>query len=275
MLPKIIWTYWHQGIEESSCVVKKCIEQFKRLHPEWDIHVLNKDTIGSFIEPIPMDLHIWKKLSLPHRSDLIRTQLLIKYGGVWLDPTVFCIQPLDQWLFSEMDASLFLFHRPGNDRIVSNWFIAAFPDNYLLNKLYERLIDYWNENKFRNLNQPNHSLEYLLNRAINGRSLRLSQLWLTPIFTKVLRVYPYMIYHFMFYYLIEKDSKCRFIYDKMPKISSDGPHSLQRFGLSKNIDDNAHALIQNSQPPLFKLKWKIKEEEIPSDSVLAYLIKIG
>ena len=53
-----------------------------------------------------------------------------------------------------MDAGVFMFHRPGRDRAVSNWFIAAEPNQPLLVRLYEALCRYWRENNFRNLDRP-------------------------------------------------------------------------------------------------------------------------
>ncbi|MBV6653142.1 MAG: hypothetical protein KI786_05270, partial [Mameliella sp.] len=101
--------------------------------------------------------------------------------------------------------------------------------------------------------------------------LELSQLWLSPLFTNVLRLYPYMIYHYMFYSLIKKDPKCRGIYETMPKISADGPHSLQRLGLLEPVTREAQNLIRNKEITLLKLKWKIDTKEVSTDSHLSYL----
>ena len=38
-----------------------------------------------------------------HRADWIRLQRLAQYGGVWLDMTVVCGEPLDHWWLREAD----------------------------------------------------------------------------------------------------------------------------------------------------------------------------
>ncbi len=226
-----IWTYWHQGFQAAPYVVQHCIHRLQQLHPAVTIHLLDQHTVYDYAESVPVKTETWNKMSLPHRSDLLRTLLLIRYGGVWLDPTVFCIRPLGDWLPEYMKNGLFLFHRPGKDRIISNWFIAAERNNYFLKVLYETLIQYWNQHDFRNLSSTSRGkFEYWSKRIINNRSLLLSQLWLSPLFTKIFRLFPYMIYHYMFYYLIRTDVECRRIYENMPKFSADGPHRYRKNG---------------------------------------------
>lgn len=267
-----IWTYWHQGFENAPLVVKHCIQKLKDLHPDFTIHLLDAQNVYDFAEKVSIDNKKWEKLRLQHQSDILRTQLLIRYGGIWLDPTVFCLQPLNEWLPKYLENDLFLFHRPGKDRIISNWFIAGKKDNYLLKQLYQHLIDYWDQNEFRNLGRQNSSrIEYWSNRIINGRSLKISQLWLSPLFTKLLRLYPYMIYHYFFYHLITTDARCSDIYGRMSKVSADGPHRLQRLGLLDPITREGQDLIDGRKVPLLKLKWKIPLQEIPTNSHLGYL----
>lgn len=43
--------------------------------------------------------------------DYIRINLLIKYGGVWIDYNVFCVQPLDSWLPSKLSYGFYAFSR--------------------------------------------------------------------------------------------------------------------------------------------------------------------
>lgn len=269
----IIWTYWHQGFTNAPYVVKECVRELLRLHPGATIHLLDASNVYDYAEKVPVPEAKWKQLQLPHQSDLLRTQLLVKYGGIWLDPTVFCLEPLEGWLDGNMDSGLFLFHRPGNDRIIANWFIAAEHNNYLLMRLYEALVEYWSTYDFRNLDKHDSALAKFMNRWLNGRSLMFSQFWLLPFFKKVLRIYPYMIYHFMFYHLIQSDLECRAIYDAMPKVSAEKPHSIQREGLLQPLTHKAKQIIDQKEAPLFKLKWNFGDGKIPAGSTLEYLMK--
>ncbi|MCB0214440.1 MAG: hypothetical protein KDJ52_34190, partial [Anaerolineae bacterium] len=182
-------------------------------------------------------------------------------------------QKLSDWLPTRTDSTLFLFHKPGRDRIIANWFIAAEKNNNLLQRLYDSLILYWDQNDFRNFDrQKKSNIEYWSKRIINGRSLALSQIWLSSFFTKALRLYPYMVYHFMFYKLIRTEPACRQIYDQMVKISAQGPHILQREGLLEPLSQEAKLAIDKRKYPLFKLKWKLDSTDIPKGSNLDYLL---
>ena len=265
-----MFSYWHQGEGAAPTLVKACIHQMRSLHPNWDVQVLDGATVEGWIDPIPVPQEKFHRLSLAHQSDLIRTQLLLRHGGVWADPTVFMVRPLDQWLPKYMDSGLFLFHRPGRDRLISNWFIGAEPGNVLLGRLYERLCRYWSENEFENLGRPQSEIAEFVARVLN-RNLFLPRLWLRKPMIKLLRTAPYMVYHYQFADLVARDRACREIWRRTPKISADGPHRLLRYGLLSPLSPEVRKWIDGADPPLFKLSWKLGADEPPSGSVLEYL----
>ena len=268
---KYIWMYWHQGLESAPEIVQKCISQWKKLHPDWEVKVLDQKSIEELIDPLPIPSEKLAKMSFAHRSDLIRTQLLIQYGGVWVDPTTFPTLPLDNWLLAHKTNDLFMFLSPGRDRIMSNWFIAASANNILMKKVYDDLIYYWSEYNFRNLGREDKKNELFLNQLIN-RNLNFPRLWFTDFFTKWLRVYPYMVYHYKVYDVIKKDFKCKVLWDNMMKISSNLPHRLQNLGLLNPITPEIKDWIDHSTVPVHKLTWKLPSTKIPSKSILDYLL---
>ncbi|MDZ7755182.1 capsular polysaccharide synthesis protein [Rhodohalobacter sp.] len=271
-MTKTIWTYWHQGFDQAPEIIQHCIASWKKHHPEWEIHLLDQDSVWDHLDRLDLSGDVQKKLGLAHTSDLIRTKLLVKHGGVWADPTCFCVQPLDEWLPDYMDAGVFMFHRPGRDRIISNWFIAANPDDPLLEKIYSALCAYWNSYHFVNLGRKEKSkTEQWLNRIIN-RNLSWPRIWFSPLMTRLLRLFPYMVYHFKVYDLIRTDKECAAIYQTMNKYPADIPHKMQRFGLLKPLTDEARQWVDEQRSPLYKLTWKLDSPTIPKDSVLYYLI---
>jgi hypothetical protein len=265
-----LFTYWHQGEALAPGLVKTCLRNLRALHSGYDIHVLDAESVGAWIEPIPVPEDKFRRLWIAHQSDLIRTQLLLRYGGVWVDPTVFMVRPLDEWLPQCMDSGLFLFHRPGRDRLISNWFIAAERENVLLRRLYERLCRYWAENEFDNLEQPQSAVAEFVACVLN-RNLFLPRLWLRKPMIRLLRTAPYMVYHYQFADLVARDRACREIWRRTPKISADGPHRLLKYGLLSPLSPEVREWIGGADPPLFKLSWKLEADEIPADSVLGYL----
>ena len=240
------------------------------MHSGYDIHVLDAESVEAWIEPIPVPEDKFRRLRIAHQSDLIRTQLLFRHGGVWADPTVFMVRPLGEWLPQCMGSGLFLFHRPGRDRLISNWFIAAEPENVLLRRFYERLCRYWTENEFDNLEQPQSAVAEIMARVLN-RNLFLPRLWLRKPMIRLLRTAPYMVYHYQFADLVAADPECREVWKQTPKVSADGPHRLLKYGLLKPASPEIRKCIDEADPPLFKLSWKRGADDVPPGSVLDYL----
>ena len=270
----MIFTYWHQGLAQAPPLVQSCIQSAIDFHGQSRVKILDSETVRGYIDAIPIPESKWQSLSLAHRSDVIRTQLLIKHGGVWADPTLFFCRSLDDWLPSAMGAGVFMFHHPGRDRAISNWFIAAKPGNKLLKRQYDSLCAYWRENDFDNLDGPTHRKGRILKRVLN-RNLEWPRLWLKKPFIRLFKTYPYMIYHYMIYDLVRSDPELKTIWDRMPKISADIPHFPAHKGLFEPLDEETRRFIESGKAPLFKLTWKLPSGSIPEGSVLEYLLSTG
>lgn len=89
----IIWGLWWQGIENAPDLVKVCHRSIKdRLGKTHEIIMLDQNTYKNFVT-LPEDiLARFEKgdLGVQILSDLIRLELLIKYGGTWVDATILC-----------------------------------------------------------------------------------------------------------------------------------------------------------------------------------------
>ena len=88
-IEKIIWIYWHQGWDNAPDIIKICKKSWIKKNPEWDVRALDFKSINHFVD-INLEKNILKSLCIAHQSDLIRLGLLEKYGGVWVDASLFC-----------------------------------------------------------------------------------------------------------------------------------------------------------------------------------------
>ena len=78
-------------------------------------------------------------MSTTHYSDVIRLLLLKRYGGIWLDATV-----LIKEKFEVSRGSFFAFTRPKDPLLLSVWYLwVQEPDNYLVSKWLDSLLNYW------------------------------------------------------------------------------------------------------------------------------------
>jgi hypothetical protein len=273
-MDKIIWTYWHQGFNQAPPLVRSCVEQWQKLHPDWQIQLLDQHCISQYAEPLDIKEKTLDKMLLAHQSDLLRTQLLIKYGGVWADPTTFPLKSLNDWLPQQMAAGIFMFYKPGRERIVTNWFIASEKNNIMLKMLYKALIEYWNNYNFRNIAQPKTKLVKFISKFTN-RKLDTTRIWFSPLFTRLLKLCPYMVYHFMFYKLLVEHNILKEKFYQMPKISAKHPHALNKYKLLEPLEKELKEIIDQKKTPLLKLDWKyVNDKEVPKKSNLDYLFNV-
>ena len=94
---KRIWVCWLQGEDHMPDVVKLCIRSLRKNAPEGvEVVVLTGANIGSYAEFPDYVYRNLKsgRLTLTHFSDLLRMQLLQRYGGLWVDSTVFVSAPI-------------------------------------------------------------------------------------------------------------------------------------------------------------------------------------
>lgn len=82
-----IWVFWGQGEQNMPILVKACYSQLKINHE--NVNLITTDNLAKYIEisPIVIQKVLTKEITWAHFSDLIRTSLLAKYGGMWVDAT--------------------------------------------------------------------------------------------------------------------------------------------------------------------------------------------
>jgi len=102
---RIIWQYWGQGPEhlqslsvrsgeawEKYSMGSRCAEYWKRLNPSYEHQLLNESTALA-LSPAFAALE-GRSLDFALKSDVLRLDLLSRYGGVWADVTTCPVQPL-------------------------------------------------------------------------------------------------------------------------------------------------------------------------------------
>lgn len=147
-IPKIIWVYWDSTTRPS--VVDYCIKKMYKLNPTWKINVLNKNNIKQYID---FDIFRLKHATTPMRiSDLIRLEILKKFGGVWCDASIILTKSLD-WLHKIQDKEgcnfigyyIDSFTTNNDFPVIENWFIACTKNNKFIEKwreIFYKINDY-------------------------------------------------------------------------------------------------------------------------------------
>lgn len=153
-IPRVIWSYWHEGKLPES--VKICIESWKKNNLTYKIYFLNKDSIFEFLPDFKFeDYYIENPVFY---CDLIRLLLLDKYGGIYLDSSVFLNQSLNEYLncVNNNNLDLLCFSTGGHNNdnkfpITESWFLISNFNNSFL-KIWFNVLD----SAFRNNNPQNY-----------------------------------------------------------------------------------------------------------------------
>lgn len=150
-----VWTCWLQGFDKAPVMVQTCQESMRRYIKDREIIQL---TYENYKDYVTLPEHIVRKYErgqIPPAlfADLLRLEVLIQYGGTWMDSTMLCtnagLMSKDSWLQEIMDCDLFLFQalRKGDPRFygISNWFITARRGCRPLMVLRDVLAEYWRD----------------------------------------------------------------------------------------------------------------------------------
>ena len=271
LIPRKIWMLWFQGLSEAPFLVRKCIDSWVKENPSWEVVILDEST---FREYVALDLpeNVLANLSLNHKSNLVRLNLLSNYGGVWADATTFCMKPLDAWIDDCTGSGFFAFYKPSRDRIMSNWFLISEKGCPIITKLRERLTSFYLENEFNNNTKFGVSIIKILTFFLN-RNERTAKYWLSPVVTKLLKVYPYAVFHYLFERLVSTDFECQEIWDETKKVPAKDLHKIKRRGLKTPVDEAIKKEIDAKYFPLYKLDWDYDHRRYSPSTLLYYLLE--
>lgn len=146
--PDIVWVCWLQGLDQAPLLVKRCVESLEKNLEGKTIKIIDQNNVYDYIS-IPEDIRAKREKGLikdAHYSDLIRLELLTRYGGYWIDATVFCTDGSMLALTDQMPLFLYSFYYFGfNPEIMelNNWLIGSTTNNNILCLTKELVYAYW------------------------------------------------------------------------------------------------------------------------------------
>jgi hypothetical protein len=201
-IPKTIWTYWDS--EELPDFVSKCIDKWRRLHPDWSIIVLNPKNLKDYLP----ETDIFKLKfadTKPRQSDFVRLHILAKYGGVWADASVVPTRSWD-WVIDEQKkkGSDFIgYYRQGATTkseypVIESWFFACPQGSNFVSKLRDEMMtmnslekesDYKEHVKSRGVDIQNIPQPDYLNIYLSAQAVMQTQMTRDEIRNKI-QVYP-------------------------------------------------------------------------------------
>ncbi len=148
-----VWVCWLQGMENAPQIVQRCYRSLQENLKDRQIVLLTEENIGHYVQFPPHIQEKWKRgiITNTHMTDLLRLELLTRYGGMWVDATVLCTSGDLPWYYSESELFLYQSLKPGRDghsHITSSWLMCAKTNNKVLMAAKHLCYKYWETHEF-------------------------------------------------------------------------------------------------------------------------------
>lgn len=196
-IKKNIWMCWFQGKENIPNKLNKvCINKWESINKDCNFILLDNKNIFYYVPEFFDIVKNSPSRTNAAKSDLLRILLLSKFGGVWVDASVYPMLPLNHFYGKIVNESGFFTYRyiprggyGKKPYETVSWFICSkHPNNYLIDKLKDAFLL-----KFKSDN-----------------------------------VWEYFTFHETLTDLFDKDINIRNIIDNMVQINQDIPHSAYK-----------------------------------------------
>ena len=143
---KIFWC-WLDGESNAPPLYLACLNALRKQCHNHEIVVISSSNIDDYVQ---FPAHIIQKynkkqFSRTHFSDILRAELLSRYGGTWIDASVLMTEYNPD--FFNKDLFFFQsFHQNDFSHVGSSWFITAEQGSPVLQTTRDLLYEYWKEN---------------------------------------------------------------------------------------------------------------------------------
>jgi len=99
-----VWAYWEDGPRgRRSVYLDLCLETIKRHVAPLELRLLSRDDAVTWLPDL--DVERWSELPAPnYRSDYVRSRVLQRHGGIWIDIDTVVLSPLSE-LLDQLDGA--------------------------------------------------------------------------------------------------------------------------------------------------------------------------
>ena len=143
---KTIFWCWFKGLNNITKLGLSSLNSIKKNLKDYNLIIINDSNIKDYVN-IPkyiMDKYKTGKMTPTHFSDILRLELLNKYGGTWIDASVLITKYEPRFY----DNILFFFGSKSDEGCVgSSWFITSEKGSPILKTTLDLLYEYWKKNE--------------------------------------------------------------------------------------------------------------------------------
>lgn len=184
-IKKNIFIFWNSGFENANDLIKLCLKiNLKKWSSEYNIVQLSEKNVHEYFPYYNLiKYNTTLDIQPAHISDFMRTYLICKYGGIWIDASCI-INNLNENLMNKQ--SYYVKFQNAPNRQIMNWFIYAKPNCnellFVLEKLYYYLFKNRNKKLIVNRKHPDYLPDWNFINSLDEEGY-----------------YPYFFYHYLFY----------------------------------------------------------------------------
>ncbi|KOA70921.1 capsular polysaccharide synthesis protein [Pantoea sp. CFSAN033090] len=140
-IPKIVWMVWHNDHLPASMALN--ISKIRRDNPDHQVYLITQRTLSHWLPDLNF---ISSDLTLAHKSEIIRLELIHRYGGIGIDCSTLLFENL-AWVHRVHEARSMDLIGYYNEQstlnllapVTESWFLAAAPQNPFIREWLKQL----------------------------------------------------------------------------------------------------------------------------------------
>lgn len=138
---KTIYWCWFQGVEKAPILYLMTLNSIKKNLKDFNLLIINETNMFNLVEfpPYIKEKYQQNIITRTHLSDMLRCELLLKYGGTWIDASVLITGYTPEFY----NTDLFFFQEKNPYCAGSSWFMTSEKGNPILRTALEILYEYW------------------------------------------------------------------------------------------------------------------------------------
>lgn len=133
-IPKIIHQIWLGSVFPKK--YNRWVESWKKYHPDWEYHLWSDKKV----EKLDMQkMDIFNETSnFGAKSDILRYELLYKYGGLYIDTDFECFKPFD---YLHVNGDFYAGIGFGKELTILNSIIGSIPQHPIIKELLDKITE--------------------------------------------------------------------------------------------------------------------------------------
>ena len=148
-----IFVCWWTGLESAPAIVKQCVKSIYKNAGKHPVNFITAKNYSDYISVPDFIIDKMKsgKMGLAHFADYLRVSILEKYGGLWLDATIYCSQLIPDSFF---EYPFFTLKSPYTEsRYLSKYqwvtfCLGGWRGNQFYSFMKEAFEEYWSKNDY-------------------------------------------------------------------------------------------------------------------------------